>query len=78
MPPAAVTKLAASFDEEPAVSAFLHRGIDHSMRHRPGIIDPVPMVGPATRAGDIGGRTTGEDGDFVLLLGEVADGKGRG
>ena len=64
-------------DEEPGVAAFLHRRIDHAVRHRPGVVHPVQMVRTAMRAGDVGRGAAGEDRRLVLRLHHVADGERR-
>ena len=65
-------------DEEPGVGAFLHRGIDDAVRHRPGVVDPMQMVRAAMRAGDVGRGAAGEDRHLVLLLRQIADGESGG
>ena len=60
-------------DEEPGVAAFLHRRIDHAVRHRPGVVDEVEMVRSAIAAGDVGRCGAGEDRHLVLLLHQVGD-----
>ena len=67
--------------EEPGVAAILHRGGAHGVGHRPGVVDPMHVVGGAGTARQIGGGGGGDQRHLVLVAHNIdqaeRDGRSR-